>query len=113
MVGTRKGRITHTICEYSREKGVLAGSFFCKQDIPEQCDPLRVLPSLAYMLAFMIEPYCKLVLSSLRKEPDISSSPLNLQLNMLFIIPFTALRECGPGVKWWEEMHTVKGECTP
>ena len=83
------------ICNQCREEDVLAGSFFCKRDIPEQRDPLRVLPSLAYMLAIVVEPYRELALRAIEKEPDISSGPLNLQLNMLFVISFAALREQG------------------
>ena len=93
--GTGKSTITHTICEQLREKGVLAGSFFCKRDIPDQRDPRRVLPSLAYTLTIMVEPYRELLLRAIEKEPDISSSPLNLQLTTLFITPFAALREQG------------------
>ena len=91
--GTGKSTITHTICNQCREEDVLAGSFFCKRDIPEQRVPSRVLPSLACMLATVVEPYRELALRAIEKEPDISSGPLNLQLNlnMLFVISFAAL----------------------
>ena len=85
--GTGKSTITHTICDQCREEDVLAGSFFCKQDIPEQRDPLRVLPSLAYTMATMVEPYRDVVLRAIEKKLDISSNPLNLQLNTLFVTP--------------------------
>ena len=93
--GTRKSTITHAICDQCRKEDVLAGSFLGKRDVPEQRDPLRVLPSLAYMLAIVVEPYRELVLRAIENEPDISSISLNLQLNTLFVIPFTALREQG------------------
>ena len=95
ILGPRTGKstITHTICEQLREKDVLASSFFCKRGVPEQRDPRRVLPSLAHTLAILNGPYRELLLRAVEKEPDISSSPLNLQLGTLFTTPFMTLRE--------------------
>ena len=93
--GTGKSTITRTICEQFKKEDVLAGSFFCKWDIPDQRDPLRVLPSLAHTLAIMNGPYRELLLKAIEKEPDVSTSPLNLQLTTLFVTPFPALREQG------------------
>ena len=93
--GTGKSTIAHTACEQFREKDALAGSFFCKRDIAEQRNPQRILPSLAYTLAIMVEPYRELLLGAVEKEPDISTSPLNLQLTTPFATPFAALRDQG------------------
>ena len=93
--GSGKSTIASSVCEQLRDKNILAGSFYCKRDIPEQRDPRRILPSCSYTLATKVEPYCRLVLKAIENEPDISTSPLALQLTTLFIVPLEALQKQG------------------
>lgn len=91
--GSGKSAIASTICKQLRAKGGLAGSLFYKRGISEQHDPRRIMRSLSYMLAIMVEPYRDLLLKALEKEPDIPACPLSLQLTTLFITPFSTLQE--------------------
>lgn len=91
--GSGKSTIACTVCEQLRNENTLAGSFFCKRDIPDQRDPRRIMPSLSYTLATKVEPYRDLVLKAIENEPDISNSPLTFQLTTLFITPFATLGE--------------------
>ena len=70
--------------------GALAGSFFCKWVIPDQRDPGRELPSIAYTLARVYEPYRASVVNAIEAEPDIMSNSLTYQL---FLTPFAELNE--------------------
>ena len=49
--GSGKSTIASSVCEQLRDKNVLAGSFYCKRDIPDQRDPWKILLSLSYALA--------------------------------------------------------------
>lgn len=93
--GTGKSTIANTTCEQSEKSGDLAGSFFCERDIPEQRDPRRILPSLSFTLATMVEPHCEQLLQVAEKEPDITIRPVTFQLTALFIDPFSTLQEQG------------------
>ena len=93
--GSGKSAIACTICEQHEESGDLAGSFFCKRDIPEQRDPRQILPSLSYALSALDNPFHELLLQAVEKEPDITTRPINFQLTTLFIHPLTVPRKQG------------------
>ena len=98
VAGSGKSAISATLCEMLAQLGALAGSFFCKRDIPDQRDPGRVLPSIAYTLARVYEPYRASVVNAIEAEPDITSNSLTYQLKALFLTPFAELNEqqCAP-----------------
>ena len=93
LAGSGKSSIAATVCEMLAQMGTLAGSFFCKRDIPDQRDPRRILPSIAYTLARAYEPYRNCVLEVFDDEPDISSNSLTYQLNALFFKPLSNLKQ--------------------
>lgn len=93
LAGCGKSTIAATVCERLRQKGALAGSFFCKSDAPDQRDPRRILPSLSSSLANVCKPYRDLICAALEKETDISTSPLTYQLSTLFVTPFATLQQ--------------------
>lgn len=70
-----------------KAKNMLAGSFFCNQDIPDQRDPRRVLPSLAYSITRLHEPYRQHIIRTLEDEVDISAISISDQLSALFLKP--------------------------
>lgn len=92
LAGSGKSAIASTICEQLRQSNTLAGSFFCKRDIPEQREVNRILPSLAYGLALVHEPYRQQVLKVLENEPAIGSAEVSLQLRLLFMEPLARLK---------------------
>lgn len=83
VAGSGKSSMASTICERLETKKLLAGSFFCKRDIPEQRDPNRVLPSLSYTLALRHGAYGACVMLALKDEPDITSRSIEQQLKVL------------------------------
>lgn len=91
LAGSGKSSIAATVCEMLESKGMLAGTFFCKRDIPNQREPRLILPSLSYTLALLHKPYSDCVLKALEKEPDVSTRPVNFQLSTLFLSPFSEL----------------------
>lgn len=91
VAGSGKSSVASTICERLETKKILAGSFFCKRDIPEQRDPNRVLPSLSYTLALRHGAYGACVMLALKDEPDITSRSIEQQLKVLFRDPLAEL----------------------
>lgn len=93
FAGSGKSSIAASVCDILRTKGTLAGSFFCKHDVPEQREPRRILPSLSYTLTLLSRPYKDCVIKALENEPDITTYPLRYQLTTLFLNPFAELSQ--------------------
>lgn len=91
LAGSGKSAIASTICELLRQNGLLAGSFNCKRDIPEQREAGNILSTLAYNLAIVHKPYRDVVLKVLKSEPAIASADMSLQLRLLFTEPIIQL----------------------
>lgn len=91
FAGSGKSSIAATICERLKDEGTLAGSFFCKADIPDQRDTKRILPSLSYMLTLVCKPYKVLLVKVLEKEPDIATALVPYQMKSLFLQPFAEI----------------------
>lgn len=85
--GCGKTSLAASILKELKEKGTLAGSFFCKLDIPDQRDPRRILPSLAFSLSRLSEPYREAIIKTLDDDIDISTETISDQFSALFIKP--------------------------
>lgn len=95
LAGSGKSSIAATICKVLKAKEALAGSFFCKRDVPEQRDPKRILPSLSFTLAQVHKPYRDYIMKILEKETDISTELISYQLTTLFLNPLSDLASQG------------------
>ena len=99
IAGSGKSSMASTICERLEAKKILAGSFFCKRDIPEQRDPKRVLPSLSYTLALRHGAYRACVMLALKDEPDITSRSIYPPDQGLYRYHTLSPFESNPGFK--------------
>lgn len=95
IAGSGKSSVASTVCRMLEEEDLLAGSFFCKRDLPDQRDTSRILPSLSYTLALRHEVYKECVMHSLKDEPDITSRSIEQQLKVLFREPLTKIARGG------------------
>ena len=85
LAGSGKSSIAGSVRDKFEEAKVLAGSFFCKRDSPEQRDIGRIIPNLSYGLSLKCKAYKDAVLKTLEEEPDVAGRPPGYQLRKLFV----------------------------
>jgi hypothetical protein len=109
--GLGKSSIAASVCQDLDDKKLLAASFFCKRDDPERRDPQRVLATIIDGLAARYPPYLHVVAAAIQEDPQLSSSPIQMQYDKLVenllraptmsnpatshVVVIDALDECG------------------
>ncbi|KAG9091010.1 POC1 centriolar protein A, partial [Ceratobasidium sp. 370] len=111
QAGLGKSTIAASVCQQLESLGLLACSFFCKRDDPEQRDPQRLLTTIIRSLAHQHDLYAKALVAVIQQDSSICGSPVETQYNKLivdlfkqpelstsnseFVVVVDALDECG------------------
>ena len=88
--GTGKSTIARTFAEISFFDGKLGASFFCSRDFRDRSNPQVVFPTLAFQLAQRYPRFRKMLLQTLRANPDVGRGSLHSQLEKLIVLPLKA-----------------------
>src|SRR5579875_3196079 len=98
MAGTGKSTIAMSTCKILKDKGLLAGTFFCSRQIPECKDYRLVIPTLAYQLAKFSKTFAMSLRDILSGDPELATKKPDEQIKALLIKPWmkvTEAREMG------------------
>ncbi|CUA76224.1 Vegetative incompatibility protein HET-E-1 [Podospora anserina] [Rhizoctonia solani] len=93
MAGTGKTTIAYTLCEKLEARKQLAASFFCTRASPDCREAKQIIPTIAYQLARRFIPFQYSLCQQLKKDPDISTSQLNDQFELLLKKPLLAAKD--------------------
>jgi len=99
MAGTGKSAIARSLCRSLREASLLGGSFFCRRQDESRSNTRRILPSLAWSLAFRDSQYQASLLLMLQQVPNVAEAAIEVQFKYLFEKPF-----CGVSDRLAEEL---------
>ncbi|TCD70753.1 hypothetical protein EIP91_001782 [Steccherinum ochraceum] len=86
MAGTGKSTIADSLARYARSEGIYGAGFFCSRDFDNARDLTRILPSLAYQLAFRVPHYRDQLVDVLRQRAYVPGD-LKQQLVDLILEP--------------------------
>ncbi|KAF9442200.1 hypothetical protein P691DRAFT_739153, partial [Macrolepiota fuliginosa MF-IS2] len=91
--GVGKSAVAQTFAELARDGTRLGAAYFFSalDDTLRRSNPLRVVPSLAYQLAILNEPYKQALTHLLATDPAILYAALHVQFQRLIIEPFSLL----------------------
>ncbi|KAF9445580.1 hypothetical protein P691DRAFT_805499 [Macrolepiota fuliginosa MF-IS2] len=89
--GVGKSAIAQTFAELARERGRLGAAYFFFALDDRRSHPLRLVPSLAFQLAVLNEPYKQALTHLLATDPSILYAALHIQFQKLIIDPFSLL----------------------
>lgn len=112
--GVGKSAVAQTIAELAEIRGSLGASFFFSRSHGERGRAEYLFPTIAYQLAVRIGEFNKVVTQTLRKNPGVLRSSLDIQFEELF------LNTCGSamklGGKWMHQPRVIiidgLDECT-
>ena len=85
LPGIGKTSLAHSICERLNEQKQLVGSFFCQRDDTNSSEPRNILPTLIYKLVEISPPFRRIVVESLRSDPNLTSESMKDTLFLDFI----------------------------
>jgi hypothetical protein len=86
MAGTGKSAIARTLCHQLNSAHLLGGSFFCsRRGTAGQRDITRIIPTLARHLARLDPGFRQKVAECLKRDSDISSATIDIQLDELLV----------------------------
>ncbi|CAE6405829.1 unnamed protein product [Rhizoctonia solani] len=74
QAGIGKSSIASSVCKQLAKDKRLAASFFCKRDVPELRDPLRVINSIAHELASHSSAYNKALTLAIKDDNGLCAS---------------------------------------
>ena len=95
MAGTGKSTIAMSTCKILKDKGLLAGTFFCSRQIPECKDYRLVIPTLAYQLAKFSKTFAMSLRDILSGDPELATKKPDEQIKALLIKPWMKVTEAG------------------
>ena len=91
MAGTGKTSIALTFCRRLAEAPavLLGGTFFCSRSAGavDRTDAQRIVPTLVLLLARQIPKFAHAVAAALRKDPDLASKAVGVQVELLLAEP--------------------------
>ncbi|KIK57616.1 hypothetical protein GYMLUDRAFT_172629, partial [Collybiopsis luxurians FD-317 M1] len=88
MAGTGKSTIAMSVCKKLKEKGVLAGSFFCSRQIPECRDYKLIIPTLSCQLAESSRAFADVLNMALSQRLNLATKKPAEQVKYLLIEPW-------------------------
>ncbi|THU88525.1 WD40 repeat-like protein [Dendrothele bispora CBS 962.96] len=91
MAGTGKSTIAKTLCSEFEEQQLLAGSFFCSQQIPECREYDYIIPTIAYQLAYYSRTFGETLQKVLEEDPRIADNGPSVQVKKLLVQPWEAV----------------------
>lgn len=107
IAGAGKSTIAASIAERLDNDHLLGTSFVCKRDNPDQKEPKKILPTIAFFLASMLKgPFLEHLVAAVQARPNVASLDIKQQFNVLFadvnlsvsfpfVVLIDALDECG------------------
>lgn len=96
VAGCGKSAIATSLASALDSKKVLTGSYFCKRDIPERRNAIRLIRSLAYYLGRAIAPLGDSLIRALKEDPVILDKPLFSQFKGLLTERISELGQSAP-----------------
>ncbi|THV00058.1 hypothetical protein K435DRAFT_611452, partial [Dendrothele bispora CBS 962.96] len=90
MAGTGKSTIAKSLCLMLEEQQLLAGSFFCSQQIPECREYHHIIPTIAYQLAYYSCTFEETLEKVLGEDQNIALKEPSIQVKKLLIQPWEA-----------------------
>ncbi|THV00075.1 hypothetical protein K435DRAFT_657710, partial [Dendrothele bispora CBS 962.96] len=93
MAGTGKSTIAKSLCLMLEEQQLLAGSFFCSRQIPECREYHRIIPTIAYQLAYYSSTFGESLEKVLEEDQNIALKEPSIQVKKLLIHPWEAVVE--------------------
>lgn len=97
MAGTGKTSISLTLCRRLVELPdvILGGSFFCSRSSgsSDRTDARRIISTLVILLARQLPMYAEALAAELRKDPDLASKAICVQVERLFVQPLSGVGE--------------------
>ena len=106
MAGTGKSTIAQSICNRLDADGRLAASFFCSRSAGGgRSDPRRIIPTLAFQLAYHVQGFMKQICHMLQ-TPDITTQSIEKQLQQLLWEPLDNAF-IAPEASWSNEVPLI------
>ncbi|QRV92661.1 WD repeat-containing protein [Ceratobasidium sp. AG-Ba] len=96
MAGTGKTTIAYTLCKRLEEEKTLAASFFCSRQLPECRNVNRIVPTLAYQLAYYSDPFRHIISPLLKADPKMYNKPIVDQFRELIVEPVIKVKASLP-----------------
>ncbi|KAG8791876.1 hypothetical protein FRC12_007918 [Ceratobasidium sp. 428] len=93
MAGTGKTTIAYSLCSELESSGQLTASFFCSRSLPECQDVSRIIPTIAYRLAFFYPPIKEVLCQILGNDPTEGVDPVMVQFEQLINEPLQAVKD--------------------
>lgn len=88
MSGTGKSAVARTLCERSGATGLYVVSFFVSRDFSARRTPVRILQTIAYLLARYLRPFRRQLIADLRELPRAGKTrPLGEQVDIFLRAP--------------------------
>ncbi|KAG9122600.1 hypothetical protein FRC07_000960 [Ceratobasidium sp. 392] len=92
MAGTGKSTIAYSFCRSLDKTRWPCASFFCSRSLPECRDELRIVPTLAYQLAYFLPAYQDALCHVLDRDPDVGNCSIREQFKRLVKDPLLELQ---------------------
>ena len=83
VAGCGKSAIATSLASTLDSQKALSGSYFCKRDIPERRNAIRLIRSLAYYLGRAVEGLGASILKAMKEDPVLLDKPLFSQFKGL------------------------------
>src|SRR5882762_6741919 len=91
LAGTGKSTIAQTVACHYHATGKLGASFFCSRDDAECSNINMIFPTIAYQLCLLVPELREHVSEAMRREPDLPSALVSMQLERLIVKPLEAV----------------------
>src|SRR5882762_1785786 len=91
LAGTGKSTIAQTVACHYHATRKLGASFFCSRDNGECSDINMIFPTIAYQLCLLVPELREHVSDAMRKDPDLPSALVSMQLERLIVEPLEAV----------------------
>ncbi|CAE6456499.1 unnamed protein product, partial [Rhizoctonia solani] len=94
--GTGKTTIAYTFADTLKFNRALAASFFCTRSSGECQDAERIIPTIAYQLAYYSTPFQHALIGALDKGSDITSWKIETQFKQMIVEPLKSVKDAMP-----------------
>ncbi len=88
MAGTGKTTIAYTFCKWLEENALLGGNYFCSRISTACSDANKLVPTLAYQLAYYSPSFCEKLYKMLETKPEASKLNIQWQFEQLLLKSF-------------------------
>lgn len=96
MAGTGKTTIAYSFCKWLEDNALLAGNYFCSRISFTCSDANRLVPTLAYQLAYYSPPFCEKLYKVLEAKPEASKLDIKWQFEKLLLETLQEIKKTMP-----------------